>query len=125
MEDLKKIPGPKILHCITRKGAGYKFSDVEMPFQFMGERPKSDLNLRFDLSIRNNITVSRNIIEDTNQPTSGQSMYSVKFRADYNMGPNLNVAYYFDRVVNTPVLSNAYPTANTATGISLRFNLAQ
>ncbi|MEX1001077.1 MAG: cell surface protein SprA [Crocinitomicaceae bacterium] len=106
-------------------GAGYKFSKVKLPFNFMGEKPESDLNLRFDLSIRNNISVSRNIIEDTNQPTSGQSMYSVKFRVDYNIGPNLNVAYYFDRVVNTPVLSNAYPTANTATGISLRFNLAQ
>ena len=106
-------------------GAGYKFSKVKLPFKFMGTRPESDLNLRFDLSIRNNITVSRNIIEDTNQPTSGQNTYSVKFRVDYNIGPNLNVAYYFDRVVNTPVLSNAYPTANTATGISLRFNLAQ
>lgn len=106
-------------------GAGYKFSKVKLPFNFMGTRPESDLNLRFDLSIRNNITVSRNIIEDTNQPTSGQKSYSVKFRVDYNIGPNLNVAYYFDRVVNTPVLSNAYPTANTATGISLRFNLAQ
>ncbi|UKN00888.1 cell surface protein SprA [Paracrocinitomix mangrovi] len=106
-------------------GSGYKFSKVKLPFKFMGETVESDLNLRFDLSIRNNITVSRNIIEDTNQPTSGQRMYSVKFRVDYNIGPNLNVAYYFDRVVNTPVLSNAYPTANTSTGISLRFNLAQ
>ncbi|MBD3636163.1 MAG: cell surface protein SprA [Crocinitomicaceae bacterium] len=106
-------------------GAGYKFSKVKLPFKFMGKTPESDLNLRFDLSIRNNITVSRNIIEETNQATSGQNMYSVKFRVDYNIGPNLNVAYYFDRVVNTPVLSNAYPTANTATGISLRFNLAQ
>jgi cell surface protein SprA len=106
-------------------GIGYKFSKVKLPFQFMGERPESDLNMRFDLSIRNNITVSRNIIEDTNQPTSGQKMYSIRFKVDYNIGPNLNVAYYFDRVVNTPVLSNAYPTANTATGISLRFNLAQ
>jgi 1-deoxy-D-xylulose-5-phosphate synthase len=26
-EDLKDIPGPKILHCITRKGAGFKFSE--------------------------------------------------------------------------------------------------
>jgi cell surface protein SprA len=105
--------------------AGYKFSKVKLPFKFMGSRPESDLNLRFDLSMRNNISVSRNIIEDTHQPTSGQRTYSVKFRVDYNIGPNLNVAYYFDRVVNTPVLSNAYPTANTATGISLRFNLAQ
>ena len=31
MEDLKHIPGPKILHCITRKGAGYKFSEEGNP----------------------------------------------------------------------------------------------
>lgn len=30
-EDLKDIPGPKILHCITRKGAGYKFSEEGNP----------------------------------------------------------------------------------------------
>lgn len=27
MKDLKDIPGPKILHCITTKGKGYKFSE--------------------------------------------------------------------------------------------------
>ncbi|MDB2657293.1 1-deoxy-D-xylulose-5-phosphate synthase, partial [Crocinitomicaceae bacterium] len=31
MEDLKDIPGPKILHCITRKGAGYKYSEEGNP----------------------------------------------------------------------------------------------
>ncbi len=31
LEDLKDIPGPKILHCITRKGAGYKFSEEGNP----------------------------------------------------------------------------------------------
>jgi 1-deoxy-D-xylulose-5-phosphate synthase len=31
MQDLKDIPGPKILHCITRKGAGYKFSEEGNP----------------------------------------------------------------------------------------------
>ncbi len=31
MEDLKHIPGPKILHCITRKGAGYKYSEEGNP----------------------------------------------------------------------------------------------
>ncbi|MEJ6798978.1 MAG: 1-deoxy-D-xylulose-5-phosphate synthase [Crocinitomicaceae bacterium] len=34
LEDLKKIPGPKILHCITRKGAGYKFSEEGNPTQW-------------------------------------------------------------------------------------------
>ena len=27
LRDLKDIPGPKILHCITKKGKGYKFSE--------------------------------------------------------------------------------------------------
>lgn len=31
LEDLKDIPGPKLLHCITRKGAGYKFSEEGNP----------------------------------------------------------------------------------------------
>jgi 1-deoxy-D-xylulose-5-phosphate synthase len=31
LDDLKDIPGPKILHCITRKGAGYKFSEEGNP----------------------------------------------------------------------------------------------
>jgi cell surface protein SprA len=103
----------------------YKFSDIKMPFKFMGKTPKSDLNFRFDLSVRNNLTVSRNIIENTQQATSGQKMYSIKSSLDYDLGKNLNVSVYFDRVVNTPVLSTAYKTANTRTGIALRFNLAQ
>ncbi|MBL1281302.1 MAG: 1-deoxy-D-xylulose-5-phosphate synthase [Fluviicola sp.] len=34
MEDLKGIPGPKILHCITKKGGGYKFSEEGNPTQW-------------------------------------------------------------------------------------------
>ena len=34
MKDLKDIPGPKILHCITRKGAGYKYSEEGNPTQW-------------------------------------------------------------------------------------------
>jgi 1-deoxy-D-xylulose-5-phosphate synthase len=31
LEDLKDISGPKILHCVTRKGAGYKYSEEGNP----------------------------------------------------------------------------------------------
>lgn len=31
LEDLKAIPGPKILHCVTMKGKGYKFSEEGNP----------------------------------------------------------------------------------------------
>ena len=31
MEDLKDIPGPKILHCLTKKGKGYKYAEEGDP----------------------------------------------------------------------------------------------
>ena len=34
LEDLKDIPGPKILHCITKKGKGYKYSEEGNPTQW-------------------------------------------------------------------------------------------
>lgn len=34
LEELKDVPGPKILHCITRKGAGYKYSEEGNPTQW-------------------------------------------------------------------------------------------
>jgi len=34
MADLKDIPGPKILHCLTIKGGGYKFSEEGNPTQW-------------------------------------------------------------------------------------------
>ena len=32
---------------------------------------------------------------------------------------------FYERVVNTPVISTSFPSANTNMGISLRFTLAQ
>ena len=29
LEDLKKIPGPKLLHCITKKGKGYSLAEQD------------------------------------------------------------------------------------------------
>ena len=31
LEDIKDIPGPKLLHVVTRKGAGYAPSEAEAP----------------------------------------------------------------------------------------------
>ncbi len=37
----------------------------------------------------------------------------------------LNVRAFYERVINTPVISTSFPSANTNMGISLRFTLAQ
>jgi len=102
-------------------GSGYKFSKVKLPIEKI---PASDLNLRFDLSFRDNLTVVRKIVENTNQATAGQRVVSIKSSADYNVTQNLTVQLYYDQVINTPKIATSFPTGNMSTGIRLRFNLA-
>ena len=42
-----------------------------------GKEPlQSDLNLRLDLSMRDNKTISTEAVEDVNQPVAGQKIFS-------------------------------------------------
>lgn len=106
-------------------GTGYRFKNVKFPFAIGGNTPKSDLNLRVDLSMRENSTVIRKVQEQQNQPTAGQNIISIKTSLDYVINERLNVRAFYERVVNKPVISTSFPSANTNTGISLRFTLAQ
>ncbi|MBK6884901.1 MAG: hypothetical protein IPH05_18645 [Flavobacteriales bacterium] len=89
-------------------GTGYRFKDVKFPFAVGGSTPKSDLNLRVDLSLRENATVIRKIQERLNQPTAGQNIISIKTSADYVIDDRLNVRAFYERVVNTPVISTSF-----------------
>jgi cell surface protein SprA len=102
-------------------GTGYKFDKVKLPIDKI---PASALNLRFDFSFRDNLTVVRKIVENTNQATAGQRVVSIKSSADYNVTQNLTVQLYYDQVINTPKIATSFPTGNMSTGIRLRFNLA-
>ncbi len=102
-------------------GTGYKFDKVKLPFDKI---PASAMNIRFDLSFRDNLTVIRKIVENTNQATAGQRVVSIKSSVDYNLTQNLTVQLYYDQVINTPKIATSFPTGNMSTGIRLRFNLA-
>jgi len=106
-------------------GTGYRFKGVKFPFAIGGNTPKSDLNLRVDLSLRENATIIRKIQEEQNQVTAGQNIISIKTSADYVINERINIRAFYERVINTPVISTSFPSANTNAGISLRFTLAQ
>ncbi len=106
-------------------GAGYSFKDVVMPFKVLGNKLKSDLKLRADVSIRDNKTYIRKMVEEQNEITSGQRIISIKTSADYSISRRLNLRIYYDRTVNKPYISTTYPTANTNFGLTLRLTLAQ
>lgn len=106
-------------------GLGYRISNLKLPFKVGKVEKASDLDLRADISMRDNRTVIRRIVENRNELTAGQRIFSIKFTADYKFSSKLNLRVFYDRVANTPLISSTFPTANTNAGISLRFTLSQ
>ena len=86
--------------------------------------PASDMNAGINFSFRDNLTVIRKVVENTNQPTAGQKMIAFKFNLDYNLSQNLTVTLFYDQNLNKPKVATSYPTGNINTGIKVRFNLA-
>lgn len=107
-------------------GGGYRFTDVKFPFKLgNNKRPTSDMNVRADLSIRDNVTITRSMNEGTNQPVSGQKIFSLKTSADYTINRNLSLRAFYDHQINEPRVSLSFRTSNINAGFALRFTLAQ
>jgi cell surface protein SprA len=106
-------------------GLGYIFKQVKLPVKVGGKNPKSDLTLRADLSIRDNMMLTRRMVEETNLITSGQRVISIKVAADYVISRALNIRAFYDQQLNRPRTTITFPTSNINAGISLRFTLTQ
>jgi cell surface protein SprA len=108
-------------------GAGYRFDDVQIVINTGGRQKafKSDLNLRLDLSIRDNKTLARKLVEDVNQPVVGQKVFSAGLTADYVLSDRFNLQIFADHTLNDPFVANTFPTSNTNIGFSLKFTLVQ
>lgn len=108
-------------------GAGYRFDNVQIIIKTRsGQKSfKSDLNLRLDLSVRDNKTLARKLIEDVNQPVSGVKVITIGATADYVLSDRFNLQIFANHTLNNPFVATTYPTSNTDIGFSLKFTLAQ
>jgi cell surface protein SprA len=108
-------------------GAGYRFDNVQIILKTgAGQRKlKSDLNLRFDLSIRDDKTIARKLVEDVDQPVIGQKVFTLGTTADYVLSDKFNLQIFVDRTMNNPFVATTFPTSNTNFGFSLKFTLVQ
>ena len=106
-------------------GMGYRIKDLAMKFRFGGKltKLKGDLDLRADLSLRDNITVIRAIDQDNNQVTGGQRLLSFKFFADYAINKNLTASFYFDQSSSQYAISTTFPRQSVSSGLSVRYVL--
>lgn len=108
-------------------GTGYRWKNLELknPFKKGKTRKsiKSDLNLKADFSIRQNLTVIRKIVEEVTQPTAGQAIYSLKTSADYQITQRITARLFYDWIFTNPRISTSFKSSNTNAGASIRFSL--
>ncbi|MFK7747296.1 MAG: cell surface protein SprA [Kordia sp.] len=105
-------------------GLGYRFKDVRIDTRIAGKKTtlKGDLNLKADLSLRDNITIIRSLDLFSNQVTAGQTLWSLKFTADYALSRNLTALFYYDHTFSEFAVSTAFPQTTIRSGITLRYN---
>lgn len=107
-------------------GTGYRIKDVQISknLKIKGKPVKSDLNLKADLSFRNNQTIMRQIVEEISQATAGNLIISLKVSADYIINERISVRAFYDRIITKPATSLSFPTTNTNAGVALRLTLS-
>lgn len=105
-------------------GLGYRVKDVRIKSKLAGPRRMivSDLNMKADVSVRENKTIIRYLDLDNNQITSGQTIWSAKFTADYAFSKHLTGIFYFDYAFSEYAISTAFPQTTIRSGITLRYN---
>ena len=108
-------------------GVGYRFTQMDLIIKTKKSQQaySNDLNVRADFSYRKNLTVLRQLDEDKDQLTAGQSAFTIKTYADYMLSDRFQMRIFFDKIINTPFTSLSFPTSNTNIGVSFRFTLAQ
>jgi cell surface protein SprA len=108
-------------------GLGYRIKDLRFVVASGGKKKQfsSDLNIKMDVGVRDNVTYLRRIDENNNQISSGSRQFTFNFSADYMLSQSLQFRMYVNYNGNNPYISAQIPTASTNAGISLRFNLAQ
>ena len=106
-------------------GFGYVFKDVKMKTSFTGTKQtlKGDINLRADVSLRDNLTLIRSVNSDNDQISGGQKLFSIKFTADYRLNSNLTVSFYYNHQTSRYAISTTFPRQSINAGFNFIYNL--
>jgi len=108
-------------------GLGYRIKDLKFTNRVGGKRrvSKGDLNIKTDLNFRDNITVIRNLNILDNKVTAGQTMWSLKTSADYNLSESFNAIFFYDHMFSKFAISTAFPMTTIRAGMTLRYSFGE
>jgi len=106
-------------------GIGYRLKDVVFNTRFAGKKQKlkGDINMRMDISVRDNLTLIRSVDVENNQISGGQKLLSIKFAADYKLNRNLTTSFYYNHNTSKYAISTTFPRQSINAGFNLIYNL--
>ncbi|CAM1334480.1 cell surface protein SprA [Tenacibaculum aestuariivivum] len=106
-------------------GFGYKIKDVKFVTRFTGRKEtlKGDINLRADVSLRDNLTLIRSVDKENSQITGGEKLFGLKFIADYNLSSSLTASLYYNHQTFQYAVSTTFPRQSINAGINIIYNL--
>ena len=115
-------------------GAGYRkkglklFGGLKLP-KFLSKagagKLDNEINFRFDMKVRDNVTVNNRLDQQATLPTGGSKEITFSPTIDYYLNSRVNMKFYFDQRRVIPYISSSAPITNTRAGVQIRISLAQ
>lgn len=88
-----------------------------------GRLGDQDLDIQFNFSYRDDITVAQKLDQDIFEPTRGSIAVSLSPSAEYQMNKNLSLRLFLDYRRTIPRTSAGFPRTDAAGGVVVRFQL--
>jgi cell surface protein SprA len=82
-----------------------------------------DLDINFDMSIRDDISFAHRLDEGIQEPTRGTYAFSISPSAEYAISQRLSLRLFFDYRRTVPAIGPAAPRTDASGGIIVRFQL--
>ena len=112
---------------------GKKKDDAKKPSRPQPSRPGqnnagaggNDLDIKFDFSFRDDLTVNHLLDQENSQVTRGLTTIRISPSVNYQVNSRLTLRLFFDQSRTIPKTSASFPITNTQAGVTVRFSLAQ
>lgn len=109
-------------------GAGFRTRDVKIPGFLRGlfknaKSLQNDLNLKLDLSMRDEATSNSRLDQPNAYGTGGQKVITIQPSIDYVLNNRINIKFFFDQRRVIPYIQTSAPNSNTRAGVQVRISL--
>ena len=103
-------------------GSGYTIRDLILPIKVKGQKLKSDLDIKANVSVRSS-SLTMMVVDGDVTTTQGARILNINLNADYRISQKVTARAFYTQTVNNPYVQTSFPNATSTGGLSIRFTL--